>query len=371
VVMLTYVIYVGVMAFSVAFLELYKRDCKASTGVVIAPGKGIYFPFFVAFLLAFLSGIRYEVGVDWYGYVTSYDTLRMTGYDRAIIDRWELGYSLINRFFAWINAGYQWMFFSVALIGWGVYFRSIPYLLLPLSVYFLFAGELYFWSNNAVRQFVSAAFFVFSLKFIKERKLLSYLLALAAGALFHISILILMPLYFIAPRIPLSKILMPSVMLATFVAGQSSIYMSLLAFVESNLLGLTSFLGYGGYVDRLQPVELPDLGLGFYWIIFTNLIIITLLSSAHKIEPYIRNVFVVFFVGAILFNLFYVSQLMGRITVYFLFVKPILLAYIVIAFRNNIFGILLKLGLLIGYFVIYVIAIQSSSHQCCPYKWLL
>jgi hypothetical protein len=325
----------------------------------------------IAVCFAFVSGARYDVGVDWFGYMVSYENLKWSGYDHSIVERWELGYSAINRIYAHYEFRYQWMFFTVALIGWIIYFSAVTVAILPALLFFTLGGEIYFWSNNAVRQFVAAAAFVLSVRYIDKRKISGFLATITFGTLFHLSILVLLPLYWVIPKLKSITHLMPLVFVMTFVLGQLGAYMTILQLFEAQALPILVVLGYEGYIDRVGLILEPELGLGFFFIILTNFIVLAVGSRIRETDTLFRAHLSVFFIGTVVFNLLYASQLVGRIAMYFLLVKPILLAYILVHLRNNLEGVAVKCFLVLGYVAIFLAAIQRSSHQCCPYQWAL
>lgn len=367
----TYIVYFGLMIFVVTLGVLAQKQYIWGDKLRTNKQQIAYMLLVMAVSLAFVSAIRFQVGVDWEGYVESYNNLRFLGSDRSILEVWEFGFSMINRFFSYLDMGYQWMFFVVAIVGWLAYLKAIPVLVLPLALYFTFTGEVYFWSNNAVRQFVAAAFLLYSFQFIYERNVIKYSLSIFIGTLFHISVILFLPLYYVCAKFPKNKYFYPIVVVSSFIIGQTKIYITLLSFVESQFLNLASFLGYAGYFSRLQDVQLPEVGLGFYWILLTNLIVVIVIpwskSKLLPLHPYLAA----FTIGVVLFNLLYVSHFVGRITSTLLIFKPMLLAYTFKLVPNHALGLWYKGFLIFGYCLILITAIEKGSHQCCPYNWML
>ena len=64
-------------------------------------------------------------------------------------------------------------------------------------IIFLSLPGLYFNTFNIVRQYFSAAIFLYSLKYIKSKQLICYILCITTACLMHISSIILFPLYFV------------------------------------------------------------------------------------------------------------------------------------------------------------------------------
>lgn len=66
-----------------------------------------------------------------------------------------------------------------------------------LAVYLYVASSSYFLSLNIVRQYVAIGIGLVAVQFIRERRLLPYLLCVAAAMLFHTSAVLLVPCYFL------------------------------------------------------------------------------------------------------------------------------------------------------------------------------
>jgi hypothetical protein len=226
---------------------------------------------------------------------------------------------------------------------------------------------------NLVRQFAAMAIWVFSIKFIVEKNLKLFLLSIIGASLFHTSSLLLIPFYFI----PYDKlynqfywiIIYAVSLMAVFFLDLSIIYKNFQLFILLLSEDIGTVERYARYAEsgRLAAQE-TSLGLGFTFKLAVNLLIIFLSKNWIKSKPDLKPYLVLFFIGAISFNIFYEFPLVGRLTNYFLIFRPLVLAYIVYHFwvykKDRIIGP----SIIILYFIIYLAAMYGSSNMCCPYN---
>jgi hypothetical protein len=92
-----------------------------------------------------------------------------------------------------------------------------------LSVLFLVIDGFYFQSMNTIRQWITLAMFLYSIKFIRDKRFIPYLIVILLASTIHLSALIFIPIYFLCQiRIPPRKgILVLSISIACmpFVRG--------------------------------------------------------------------------------------------------------------------------------------------------------
>ena len=149
----------------------------------------------------------------------------------------------------------------------------------------------------------------------------------------------------------------------------------MLNYLESILIlfgNKIEFIGiYIRYIDsdRFLINEEIQTGFGFLFKIIINLLIILISSSVIKIYPKTTIYFVLFFIGAILFNLTYNIQLVGRVNNYFLIIRSLLLAVSVVHFWKNPKVRILVIGFCFLYFILFLSAIYNSSNMSNPYQF--
>lgn len=169
-----------------------------------------------------LVGFRYQVGTDY----ATYETWFHLWYDEPSI---EWIYAMLN-YWVKISGGqfYYVTFFmaiwthSFVLAGirkWGLKNEQL------VLGFVIFCSSYMFYFMNGMRQGAAVAVFLFASYFIVERKFWKYLFWLIIAAGFHISILIVLPLYWlphlkIKNSVYIGAICIAYIIVATGIAGQ-------------------------------------------------------------------------------------------------------------------------------------------------------
>lgn len=223
--------------------------------------------------LAFLwfIGLRGFIGTDWYSYYAIYDKAVPIS---ELLDYFskeqfiEFGFGIYISFFKTIGLNYHFFVFISALFDVLIlnFFlkKYSPYYALGFLVFFAFEG---LGMPDLMRNVRSIMFFLLSLNYILERKLLPFLLLNFIGLCFHASAILYFPLYFILHKQWSKKLLIG-------------------AFVIGNLLFL-------GNIDLFKPLILKFTEIlgGRYSLLAENYIQSTLFSSKEISIGYFERCF--------------------------------------------------------------------------------
>jgi hypothetical protein len=154
---------------------------------------------FSAIPLIIITSFKYiKIGTDTESYVHYFDKLYSWSATLSIIDKQgEAGFWLMNYLGHFISHDYFIIFLLSSLIITACYFYSIKvFNLKTLSLFtLLFIGPYYF-QLNGTRQAIAIAIFSISVIFIIKKQPLRYIVSIFIGFLFHKSIIICLPLYF-------------------------------------------------------------------------------------------------------------------------------------------------------------------------------
>jgi transmembrane protein EpsG len=159
----------------------------------------------IVFIIIFLFlGLRYQFGNDYRGYITlfneanSYDSFHV-----ALLNakRREIGWFLLNYIFGFFGTyGFQIQVFVLSIFNSVVYYKFIVRYCPP--AYYWFAVFIYIFNpanmliqSSAMRQSLSICIFLLAIDFLIRKKLFAYIIAILFASLFHISALVLLPLY--------------------------------------------------------------------------------------------------------------------------------------------------------------------------------
>lgn len=367
----TYFIYIGLLVTLVFLTSVKQKFTTAKLDFGVLPKLRLQH--FVALLiLSFVVGFRYQVGNDWEGYKNDFLETQSYPYLTYGEQYYEYGFYLITKGVIKVGLSYEWMFFTSALISWYFIFKSLPKLLLPILIYFLFVDQYLFWSMNGVRQFTAMSIWLVAIRFINNKNFIKYFIVIFFASLFHRSVLLLLPLYFIPYFRINKKKLWIGLFLYSLIIGSSNEFINFIELII-NYIGQKFVIIelYIRYVESGRFVsEDTNLGLGFVFIILVNLFIILISGGVIKKYPQTLVYFILFFIGAILFNLSYNIQLLGRINNYFLIIRSIVLAISVYHFWKISKYRIFVVGFCFLYFLLFIFAIYNSSNMCTPYNFI-
>ena len=198
--MTTYYIVMMVVVFLCIYAESkdYTGSYNVSTLEVFHTTSTNNVYFVVILVLALVSGLRYRVGADYMAYYYGYQ-----GYIDDLpnsIRLWdEPGYGVL----AWIGAHFYnngaSAIFLAALITVGlsliIIFKHTNRVLLASFLYVTLGC--WHGSFNGIRQYLAAAVLFYGFDYLRDRKLLRWIMVVFIASLFHRSVVVMVVLYFI------------------------------------------------------------------------------------------------------------------------------------------------------------------------------
>lgn len=143
----------------------------------------------------FLFGVRYNVGNDYWSYLEIYDSY---AHHEVLREDLEGGFALFTRLMAQAGIHYSVYFSLIAFLQiFLLYytFRKEGYLF-PFLAFMIMSGAFLGWMS-VIRQSLVWCLFVYAIPFIKQKKLIPYMLCIAIGFTIHKTALLLVPIYFI------------------------------------------------------------------------------------------------------------------------------------------------------------------------------
>lgn len=252
----------------------------------------------------FFIGFRKDVGTDYENY---------TDYFNSYADFFEIGYSALALFIKTHGYDVTYLFFIMAALSYGIIYFAVEFnddiekgttslLICLLTITF---------SVNGIRQFLAAALFMLAYCFIKKRNLILFLVCIGAGVLFHKSILILTPFYFLGNRYLPSKYYIV-IYLVSFILTTMSLEEIMKPFAE--------FLSeneekYYKYIRDDYNTGYFSLGVFVELLNYIILLFVSIKLDLYKKFPLIFNLF---FTMCVVYNLRIASPIFNRIQVYFI-----------------------------------------------------
>lgn len=250
--------------------------------------------------------MRYDVGADHLGYLHGYlDKIHVGKNEPLFFLFAEIGWRLNWHYVLYFGviAFTQALFFFYA-------FNNERYIY-PFLVFFLFTnGEWGFWMNG-IRQALAMCIWIFSIKYIEDKKLWKYLIWCVVATLIHKSAIVLIVFYPILRNgrdyfksIPLQLILLGSAFILKEVFYVVFSYIEPLINTYTNILGSDMYSGYNTEVLMESFRKSDGTGLVYLFRIILNVIII-LYSKRLKLYYNSKR-----------FNIIYFFFFFGLLTMY-------------------------------------------------------
>ena len=296
--------------------------------------KHMLFVFSIILLIGFL-GLRGFIGWDWWAYYPSYNNLP-GGFN------YEIGYEIWSNIFYKIGLSYHHFTFinTVADI------LILAYVLKKYSKYPIFSMFLFLavqglsFEVDLLRNAKAVLLFIISIQFIKERKIIPFLILNILGMTFHISSIIYLPMYFILNRNYSRKIILPLIILGNiYYIFDTKLFIHILEYMSSVLPAavggkITSYLSI-----IPQNYKLP-IGTLYFERLVTFIMVFFFLhkekNHREKENPYsliMENSFYIFYLIFLFTSEFFIAS--TRIGILFIYANWFLWGDIIENLRNT------------------------------------
>lgn len=215
-------------------------------------------------VFALISGLRWDVGTDYLGYLQMYKDLRL-GLELSRTDV-EAGFALITKAFGILHLHYSlyfafWAFLQCFFIVKSVFdekYKVVPYimLLIPLSSHYISL-------MNGLRQMVVACSFIWATQFIINREFKKYALWVFVCSFIHQSVWILLPVYFLnrAKGKWNNSVAQFSILFICILLGNVPSWITLM----SNVSGLLDLLGYEKFSSQMDYLVSSEAMNDYNW----------------------------------------------------------------------------------------------------------
>ena len=273
-------------------------------------------------VMTLFVGLRKDVGTDYESYSNLYafqEDYLEAGFSYILLLLNKYGYS--ETYFFLVMAAISYFFMYLAVEKTEIFRKYSVLVMLPLlSMSFL---------CNGIRQGVSICIFLYAFHFIQERKPIPYFALILFAFLFHKSILLAIPIYFLSNKylpqkiyylIYLASFIFTSVDLQTLIGPFFSL-------IESNKRYSTLFLNDSG-------AGYMSLGILLEISIYVILIMVATKKEIFKKQPLLYNMV---FIAAVLMNMRVGAPLMNRVlTMFAWFCYPLIpLVLNTVSYKNK------------------------------------
>lgn len=281
--MAIYIVLLTGIALSGLYLFEFNKNCagKVPGGCFTACNSIIIF-YLAAACLTFtlISALRFGIGYDYYSYRDIYESVKVQSVSHIMKTHWkECLFYLFCKFCSVLSLSYPiflgtaslWIH-SVAM--WFIHrFSKIPW----FSVYLYITLQFFAHNMNLLRQSIAVSFFMLAYPYLFKRQPGHYLLFMIIGGLFHNSLFLIIPLYFLLPlRNTVKRMLLCTLLLALAYLFSTPTFSFL-----SNIL-LKRFSSY-------QTSEIYWSGSSFVYTIFPTIYFLLILLFEKCLQPNRKN----------------------------------------------------------------------------------
>lgn len=314
-----------------------------------------------------VSGLRWGIGSDYFQYLDSFVLIRGGGVPRFSA---EFGYVALNSLLATAGFGPRSVLVASAFVTMSFVAAALMARreIAPLGFGALTFMLLFYQSSfNNVRMMLAVAVVLYNFSNMENRRPGRYLAFGILAASFHLSALIMLPLYILYVRgFGEWSIGVRAGVYGLVILGSLNFDVAIEAFVA--ITGLSYYENYSQTADA--AIGLP------VWrvFLFVPLIVPGLLGyrECSKIDAYFRQYFSVLIIGVLITLLAYRdSSFVDRVGQYFLiasvFVVPVYFRALLAA--RNYAGAYVFFLYLVFYWVVYYVVL--NSHQTMPYRSVL
>lgn len=283
-----------------------------------------YIFYFFSFIIIFIpTAIRYDVGTDFLAYINIYNHL--DSYSTM-----EPAFFYINKALSILEAPAQYSIAIFAFIFLLVLFTSAP----PKNKYvflFIAISLLMFISFNGIRQAVSIAFSLLALKYFIGKDIIKSFLCIVIGALFHKSIIILLPFLFLS-TIPIARQIkmgvIPVCMIALIFIANIAVDLMIFFLGNTALMLNIEYASYYGHSRHFVTTSIGS-GLGILAKLLFSIYTISATPFLLKINPRYWVLIILTFCYSLATILAKEIEIFGRLEQIFI-IAPIFCSYIFI-----------------------------------------
>lgn len=294
--------------------------------------------FFIIYLL--LLAMRAEtIGRDLTGYSQMFLSLSKEPLEHLFDSDIEIGYIFLNKFISLFTSDFQWIIIVTAIITivpiWFVYSKESDDAYTSIALFVILPT--FAMTFSGLRQAIAISIGLIAYEFVKNKKLLLFILAVTLAFLFHKSAFILLlmyPLYWAKITKKWLIAVVPAMVIIfvfnkpifTFLQGfisdfqiteksETNAYTMIILFVllavfafiipgdakcDFDLMGLRNFLLFAIVIQMFAPLHTLAMRFNYYYIIFIPLLISRVIKNRSKrlsqVAILAKYVMIVFFV---------------------------------------------------------------------------
>jgi hypothetical protein len=292
--------------------------------------KYYFLPLLLIILILFI-GLRYNTGDDFNTYVELFEG------SLANATSYEVGYLLLNKIFRFFCRNYYIMQFSITFFVCTIVYIFISkysrYRLISLFIFVSQFGSHFLMAT--VRQSLAVAIVVLSIKFIFNKKPLSFLLMVLLASTFHVSAIAALPLYILNKKINklvLILILLISIFISGYARAIIVFILSIIAVFFSNIFPNPLLKVALSYLNPENPYFILVRSIGLYDLVVILFLLILIMRNSEKDSE--KNFFInTMVVSVVISNISLGFLALGRLAVYYSIFNVVTYTYLLRVFN--------------------------------------
>lgn len=326
--------------------------------------KTNYFLVVTFMQLLSISALRYNIGIDFSNYRSTFNLVSRTSNFNELISLsqgsgMEIGYIYLNKLVSLGTAESQWIFVVTSFVI--LYFVFITVKnnssITWLSIY-MFAVESYIASLNIQRQFIAVGICFYSYKFIKKREFIKFLILSLVASLFHRSALIFLPLYFILNiKLNIKNIIL---VLLTGV-----VFNIMFEFIIS-IIQVFFYSNYVGFAFGVKRGNINNVIIASIYFVIAMYYKKPLLERDKNNTILINLSFINLFLSIMSLNLWIITRLMPFTSIFLILLVP----EIVSCVKDRHIRVIMLLFFISFTFFIYLATITNPANKLIPYSFI-
>ena len=286
-------------------------------------------------LLFFFLASRVNLGRDWNNYFDLYRDALYIPF--SFSESFEFGFLIILKLLRSLNADFQWFIIITSLITLLLFYRSFRkfYYLLPYGILIFFTQWGYPVAINTIRQAIAIFSFMCAATYIgssEKHAFLKYLSFIFIGCLFHYTVLLFIPVYWVR-RFNLT---LPQLLVVMGVFFILSFF--LIAPLFNDVLALFSKYTYS--LDSYYS-KTATFGLGASIVLAARVFPLLVYPYVRKRFPRYSKYYLLYYIGLAVYYAFFKYLMIVRVTFYFQFFEMVVMSlflYITVH-KSKLYGI--------------------------------
>lgn len=285
--------------------------------------------------LIYFSTFRDGLGEDYYQYIIRIQN----NYTLSFFD--EPAFTWISSWINRYNLSYIVFFFitSVLVVLFSILsLFKLPYPFFSILTFLIHFGGGYIQSFNTIRQCVAVGFFIYAYKFIFEKKLFQYLLVIVLASFFHLSALLLIPVYWLVDKKNPKGLMIGILLISIFFPK------ILVTPILSLLLNIEEYSQYAN----------DEMGLaqsGLFLVMSILFLIILIFKNKFEDNRKLNSIFNLGYTSVVLFNLSTLSAAFSRYSLYFMPFMYISVYYLSFICKSKLIAYIILMFFVILFFV--------------------